>query len=155
MPESVTNRNNTPEGDPYREGLQRGQAAAREIRAILRRTADRYLTTSLPDEPPASEPQELERRFTAAQLAEMNGLADGAGVHLANILAYNVACGDGELAHEGTVEPNDRGRCRDGTRQRFLARGYIPPRAARRLSTAANVRLASAAIVRGRGDPGR
>ena len=70
-------------------GRQHGQAMANEVRTLLKRISELpspwrpgFAIRSLNDAAPFMRPEELE---------ELAGIADGAGVHVANVLAHNLS----------------------------------------------------------------
>ena len=78
-------------GTPYEIGMAHGRACRNSIRKLLRRYADEAGSTSdrLPSESIA--PHELAEHFTADELDELQGIADGAKVPLANLIVHNSA----------------------------------------------------------------
>jgi acyl transferase domain-containing protein/NAD(P)-dependent dehydrogenase (short-subunit alcohol dehydrogenase family) len=78
-------------GTPYEMGLEQGRKQQQPIRRILRRYAD--LSESVLHDLPLSDSarQDPSRLFTSEELAELQGIADGVGVPLGNILAHNLA----------------------------------------------------------------
>jgi len=78
-------------GTPYEMGLEQGRRERVRIRQILRRYAD-LTGAALEELPlPRAARDNPEAFFAAEELAELEGIADGVGVPLGNILAHNLA----------------------------------------------------------------
>jgi acyl transferase domain-containing protein/NAD(P)-dependent dehydrogenase (short-subunit alcohol dehydrogenase family) len=101
-------------GTPYEMGMQHGCAQSRQIKSVLRRYAD--LVGSKWDQYRALEMAVAnpDTYFGQAELDELRGIADGAGVAVASVIAHNLRlyldAGSGGIHFAVTSERNsDRG----------------------------------------------
>ena len=138
-PAAVTPATSEPDGAErlaYQDGLALGRRHAAALRAALRRDA----TTA----PPFSPVAESDARLDERERARLQGLADGGGVHVGNVLAYRLRHGVDPTQAPSANGTHPNGRPAEPISARYVMRMVDRPRSS---DTALRVLTGSALVV--------